>query len=62
MTYVNISLDKSKNNYYFIYSSYNDKGAPIRSAAPFLRPKKMFNSKMISGDDLLGIIDTEPMR
>ncbi len=38
------------------------KGAPIRSAAPFLRPKKIFNSKMISGDDLLGIIETEPMR
>ena len=38
------------------------KGAPIRSVAPFLRPKKMFNSKMISGEDLLGTIDTEPMR
>ena len=38
------------------------KGAPIRSVAPFLRPKKMFNSKMISGDDLLGTIATEPMR
>ena len=38
------------------------KEGPIRSAAPFLRPKKMFNSKMISGEDLLGTIDTEPMR
>ena len=38
------------------------KGAPIRSVAPFLRTKKMFNSKMISGEDLLGTIDTEPMR
>ena len=38
------------------------KGAPIRSAAPFLRPKKMFNSKMISGDALPGTSDTEPMR
>ncbi len=62
MTYVNISLDKSKNNHYFIYSNYDEKGAPIRSAAPFLRPKKMFNSKMISGYDLPGTIDTEPMR
>ncbi len=38
------------------------KGAPIRSAAPFLQPKKIFNSKMISGEDLLGTINTEPMR
>ena len=38
------------------------KGAPIRSVAPFLRPQKMFNSKIISGDDLLGTIATEPMR
>ena len=62
MTYAYISLDKSKDNHYFIYSNYNDEGSPIRSAAPFLRPKKMFNSKMISGDDLLGTIATEPMR
>ena len=38
------------------------KGAPIRSVAPFWRPKKMFNSKMISGEDLIGTINTEPMR
>ena len=38
------------------------KGGPIRSVAPFLRPKKMFNSKMISAEDLLGTIDTEPMQ
>ena len=37
-------------------------GALVRSAAPFLRSKKMFNSKVISGDDLLGTIATEPMR
>ena len=61
MTYENIFLDKNKNNHYFIYSNYNE-GAPIRSVAPFLRPKKMFNSKMISGEGLLGTIDTEPMR
>ena len=28
MTYVHIPLDKSKDNYYFIYSNYNDEGSP----------------------------------
>lgn len=60
MTYEDISLDKSKTIIIFIYIT--TKGAPIRSVAPFLQPKKMFNSKMISGEDLLGTIDTEPMR
>ena len=56
-------LDKSKDNQYFIYSNYNDEREPrFGRQLPFCGLKKMFNSKMISGDDLLGIIDTEPMR
>ena len=62
MTYVHITLDKIKNNQYFIYSNHNDEGAPIRLVAPLLRSKKMFNGTIIVGEDLLGTIDTEPMR
>ena len=63
MTYEHIPLDKSNDNHYFIYSNYNDEGNPDSvGSSLFCSLKKMFNGKMISGDDLLGIIETEPMR
>ena len=35
MTYVIISLDKSKDNHYFIYSNYNDEGSPDSVGSSF---------------------------
>ena len=55
-------LTKTTTIIIFIYSNYNDEGSPDSVGSSLFTAQKMFNSKMISGEDLLGTIDTEPMR
>ena len=41
---------------------YNDEGGADSVGSSLLRPKKMFNDKIIFGNNPIGTIDTEPMR